>query len=80
MCGRDGLGGAALSAAFGQDKAADTLRPGPVLAALTEQAASDLAALSDDQLMGTLSAAGEPGRLPANRRDRGIRPPPRGAA
>jgi hypothetical protein len=57
MCGRDGLGGAALSAAFGQDKAADTLRPGPVLAALTEQAASDLAALSDDQLMGTLSAA-----------------------
>ena len=57
MCGPDGLGGAALSALFGQDKAADTLRPGPVLSALTEQAASGLAALSDDQLMGTLSAA-----------------------
>ncbi len=57
MCGRDGLGGEALSAAFGQDKAADILRPGPVLSALTEQAASDLAALSDDELMGTLSAA-----------------------
>jgi hypothetical protein len=57
MCGPDGLGGEALSAAFGQDKAADVLRPGPVLSALTEQAASDLAALSDDQLIGTLSAA-----------------------
>jgi hypothetical protein len=57
MCGRDGLGGEALSALFGQDKAADVLRPGPVLSALTEQAASGLTALSDDQLMGTLSAA-----------------------
>src|SRR5882724_10782455 len=47
----------ALRAAFGQDKAADVLRPGPVLSALTEQAASDVAALSDDQLIGTLSAA-----------------------
>ncbi len=34
----DGLGGEALSAAFGQDQAADVLRPGPVLSALTEQA------------------------------------------
>ena len=57
ICGLDGLGGTALSAAFGQDKAADVLRPGPVLCALTEQAVSDLAALSDDQLTGALSAA-----------------------
>jgi hypothetical protein len=57
MCGRDGLGGEALSAAFGQDQAADALRPGPVLFALTEQAASDFAALSDNQLTGALSAA-----------------------
>src|ERR1700733_4934704 len=47
MCGQDGLGGTALSAAFGQDKAADVLRPGPVLSALTEQAVSDLSVLSD---------------------------------
>src|ERR1700757_1849466 len=52
MCGPDGLGGEALSAAFGQDKAADVLRPGPVLSALTEQAVSDLPSLSDDQLIG----------------------------
>ncbi|MGH3281419.1 MAG: DUF222 domain-containing protein, partial [Trebonia sp.] len=57
MCGPDGLGGQALGAAFGQDKAADVLRPGPVLCALTEQAVSDLASLSDDQLVGALSAA-----------------------
>lgn len=57
ICGPDGLGGAALSAAFGQDKAADVLRPNPTLAALTEQAVSDLAVLSDDQLVGALSAA-----------------------
>ena len=35
MCGPEGLGGQAVSAAFGQDKAADVLRPGPVLAAVT---------------------------------------------
>jgi len=57
MCGPDGLGGTALSAAFGQDKAADVLRPGPVLSALTEQAVADLPMLSDDQLTGALSAA-----------------------
>jgi Domain of unknown function (DUF222) len=57
MCGPDGLGGEALSAAYGQDRAADVLRPGPVLAALTEQAVSDLPRLSDDQLTGALSAA-----------------------
>src|SRR6185437_4836692 len=57
ICGRDGLGGEALSALFGQDKAADVLRPGPVLSALTEQAATGLATLSDDELTGALSAA-----------------------
>jgi Domain of unknown function (DUF222) len=57
MCGLDGLGGDAVSALFGQDQAADGLPAGPVLCALTEQAVSDLAALSDDQLTGALSAA-----------------------
>lgn len=57
MCGPDGLGGQAVSAAFGQDKAADVLRPGPVLAALTAQAAADPASLTDDQLIGALQAA-----------------------
>jgi hypothetical protein len=57
ICGPDGLGGTALSAAFGQDQAADVLRPGPILAALTEQAVEDLAVLTDDQLTGALSAA-----------------------
>ena len=57
MCGPDGLGGQAVSAAFGQDKAADVLCPGPVLAALTEQTAADPASLTDDQLIGALQAA-----------------------
>src|SRR6202166_874417 len=57
MTGPDGLGGNALCAAYEQDAAADVLRPGPVLAALTEQAASDVGRLSDEQLMGALSAA-----------------------
>jgi len=57
MCGPDGLGGEAPSAAFGEDRAADVLRPGPVLSALTEQAVSDLPSLTDDQLIGALSAA-----------------------
>jgi hypothetical protein len=43
MAGPDGLGGQALSPAFGQDAAADALRPGPVLAALTEQAITGIA-------------------------------------
>src|SRR5690242_19438853 len=55
ISGRDGLCGEGLSALFGQDKAADVLRPGPVLSALTEQAATGLAALFADQLIGTLS-------------------------
>jgi hypothetical protein len=57
MCGPGGLGGEALSAAFGQDQAADVLRPGPLLAALTERAVSDAAALTDNELTGVLQAA-----------------------
>src|SRR5271165_6562824 len=52
MLGPEGLGGESLSAAFGQDGPADALVPGPVLAALTEQAVSDLGGLSDDELTG----------------------------
>ena len=42
MLGPDGLGGQSPGQAFAQDQAADGLRPGPVLAALTEQAVSDV--------------------------------------
>src|SRR6516225_828093 len=48
-----GAGGAA----FAEGRAGDGLAPGPVLAALAEQAAEDLAALSDDALLGAVSAA-----------------------
>ena len=37
--------------------AADALRPGPILAALTEQAVADAVTLTDDQLTGALQAA-----------------------
>jgi hypothetical protein len=57
ICGPDGLGGDALGPQFGQDAAADVLRPGPVLAALTEQACADLSRLTDNQLIGVLHAA-----------------------
>jgi hypothetical protein len=57
VTGPDGLGGNALCAAYEQDAAADVLRPGPILAALTEQAVGDLGRLDDEQLMGVLSAA-----------------------
>ena len=57
ICGPDGLGGDALGPQFGQDAAADVLRPGPVLAALTEQACADLSRLTDNQLIGALQAA-----------------------
>jgi Domain of unknown function (DUF222) len=57
ILGPGGLGGQALSPAFGQDQAADALPPGPVLAALTEQAASDVTTLSDDELTGGMHAA-----------------------
>jgi len=48
-----GAGGAA----FAEGRAGDAMAPGPVLAALTEQAAEDLPALSDDELLGAVSAA-----------------------
>ena len=57
ICGPDGLGGDALGPQFGQDAAADVLRPSPVLAALTEQACADLSRLTDNQLIGALQAA-----------------------
>jgi hypothetical protein len=57
ICGPDGLGGDALGPQFGQDAAADVLRPNPVLAALTEQACSDPSRLTDNQLIGALRAA-----------------------
>src|SRR3984885_8607485 len=65
MCGPDGLGGQALSAAFGQGQAAGALRPGPVLAALTAQAVSGLDSLTDSELIGALQA----GRRLANLAD-----------
>ena len=52
MTGPDGLGGEV----FAQDRAADVMRPGPVLAALTERAGEDLSQLGDDELLGTSSA------------------------
>ena len=57
MCGPDGLGGQSPGQQFGQGTAADVLRPGPVLAALTEQALDDLDRLDDDQLTGVLRAS-----------------------
>lgn len=57
VCGPDGLGGQAAFAAFGEGKAVDALRPGPVLAALTAEAVSGGAApLTDDELIGVLQA------------------------
>ena len=53
MLGPDGLGGEV----FARDRSADAMRPGPVLAALTEQAAGDLGRLTDNQVLGAMSAA-----------------------
>jgi hypothetical protein len=53
MLGPDGLGGEV----FAQDRSAGAMRPGPVLAALTEQAAGDLGRLTDNQVIGAMSAA-----------------------
>jgi hypothetical protein len=53
MTGPDGLGGYR----FAQDGTADALRPGPVLAALAEQAGRELGRLTDNQLLGAVSAA-----------------------
>ena len=52
MLGPDGLGGEI----FARDRTADAMRPGPVLAALTEQATGDLGRLTDDQVIGAMSA------------------------
>lgn len=57
MCGPEGLGGEAASAMFVQDRAADVLRPGPVLAALTAQTVARLDALTDNELIGVLQAS-----------------------
>lgn len=61
ICGPDGLGGEglspAVSATFGQDQAADVLRPSPVLAALTAQAVASVNTLTDNELIGALQAA-----------------------
>ena len=54
MLGPDGLGGEV----FARDRSADVMRPGPVLAALTEQAAGGLDRLTDNQVLGAMSAAG----------------------
>ena len=51
--GPDGLGGEV----FAQDRSAGVMRPGPVLAALTEQAAGGLGRLTDNQVLGAMSAA-----------------------
>ena len=56
MCGQEGLAGEALSAEFGQDKAADVLRPGPVLATVTAQAVASAGSLTDNELIGALQA------------------------
>ncbi|MFY9847620.1 MAG: DUF222 domain-containing protein, partial [Trebonia sp.] len=53
MVGPDGLGGEV----FARDRTADAMRPGPVLAALTEQAAGDLGRLTDNQVIGAMFAA-----------------------
>jgi uncharacterized protein DUF222 len=54
MLGPDGLGGDV----FAQDRSADAMRPGPVLAALTEQATGGLDRLTDNQVIGAMTAAG----------------------
>jgi hypothetical protein len=53
MLGPDGLGGEV----FARDRSAAAMRPGPILAALTEQAAGDLGRLTDNQVIGAMSAA-----------------------
>jgi hypothetical protein len=54
LLGPDGLGGEV----FAQDRPADAMRPGPILAALTERAAGDPAGLTDNELLGAMSATG----------------------
>jgi hypothetical protein len=52
LCGSD----EELRASFGEGGTADTMRPGPALAAAVELAAADLPALSDDELTGVIHA------------------------
>ena len=52
MLGPDGLGGQV----FARDRPAGVMRPGPVLAALTERAAGELGRLPDDQVLGAVAA------------------------
>src|SRR5580704_900905 len=53
LLGPDGLGGEV----FARDRSADAMRPGPVLAALTEQAAGGLGRLTDNQVIDAMAAA-----------------------
>jgi hypothetical protein len=53
MAGPDGLGGQA----FAQEQVADVMPPGPLLAVLAESAAADVVGLSDDAVLGVISAA-----------------------
>jgi hypothetical protein len=53
MLGPDGLGGEI----FAQDRPAAALRPGPLLAALTERAIADPERLGGNELLGTVAAA-----------------------
>jgi len=53
ILGPDGLGGEV----FAPDRPAAALRPGPLLAALTERAAADPARLGDNELLGAMAAA-----------------------
>jgi hypothetical protein len=57
MCGPQGFSPGGAGARFAQDAAAEVLPPGPVLAALTEAAVTDVTCLTDDQLIGVLQAA-----------------------
>src|SRR5580693_2947041 len=54
LLGPDGLGGEV----FARDRSADAMRPGPVLDALTEQAAGNLDRMTDNQVAGVMAAAG----------------------
>jgi len=54
LLGPDGLGGEI----YARDRSADAMRPGPLLAALTEQAAGELGRLTGSQVPGAVSAAG----------------------
>ena len=57
MCDPQGFGTGGCGAGFAQDASAEVLPPGPVLAALTEAAVTDVARLTDEQLVGVLRAS-----------------------